>query len=150
MTRDAELGGYVFEDVHEGMSAVISKTVTEADITLFAGVSMDTNPLHLDEEYAATTRFGGRIAHGMLGASLISAIFGTKLPGPGAIYVSQNLRFTAPVRIGDTLVAEVTVTGLIPEKRRVEFETRVRVGASVVIDGEAVLKLPSRTPRPRT
>lgn len=144
MAPMADREGYCFEDVDEGMTATISKTITEADIVLFAGISMDTNPLHLDEDYAAGTRFGGRIAHGMLGASLISAVFGTKLPGPGAIYVSQNLRFKAPVRIGDTLVATVTAALLVPQKRRVEFTTQVRVGDTVVIDGEAVLLLPSR------
>ena len=147
MSGHDRLLGCAFEDLAEGMSAVISKTVTEADIALFAGVSMDTNPLHLDEAFAAGTRFGGRIAHGMLGASLISAIFGTKLPGPGAIYVSQNLRFKAPVRIGDTLLAEVTVTALEPVRQRVEFATRVRVGDTVVIDGEAVLMVPRKESR---
>lgn len=144
MTGNHRIDGYYFEDVELGMSASISKTITEADIVLFAGISMDTNPLHLDEVFASGTRFGGRIAHGMLGASLISAILGTKLPGPGAIYVSQTLRFTAPVRAGDTLVAEATVTATNPEKRRVELATRVRCGDVVVIEGEAVLKLPSR------
>lgn len=144
MTASHRIDGYYFEDVELGMSASISKTITEADIVLFAGISMDTNPLHLDEAFASGTRFGGRIAHGMLGASLISAILGTRLPGPGAIYVSQTLRFTAPVRAGDTLVAEATVTGTSPEKRRVELATKVRCGDVVVIEGEAVLKLPSR------
>lgn len=145
MAIDGRLDGYSFEDLAEGMSAVISKTVTEADIVLYAGISMDTNPLHLDEAYASGSRFGGRIAHGMLGAGLISALLGTKLPGPGAIYVSQSLRFKAPVRIGDTLVAEVTVTGLDPEKNRARFATRVHVGETLVIDGEAELLMPSRT-----
>jgi 3-hydroxybutyryl-CoA dehydratase len=145
MAIDGRLDGYSFEDLEEGMSAVISKTVTEADIVLYAGISMDTNPLHLDEAYASGTRFGGRIAHGMLGAGLISALLGTKLPGPGAIYVSQSLRFKAPVRIGDTLVAEVTVTGLDPERKRARFATRVHVGETLVIDGEAELLMPSRT-----
>lgn len=145
MAIDGRLDGYSFEDLEEGMSAVISKTVTEADIVLYAGISMDTNPLHLDEAYASGSRFGGRIAHGMLGAGLISALLGTKLPGPGAIYVSQSLRFKAPVRIGDTLVAEVTVTGLDPEKNRARFATRVHVGETLVIDGEAELLMPSRT-----
>lgn len=145
MAIDGRLDGYGFEDLEEGMSAVISKTVTEADIVLYAGISMDTNPLHLDETYASGSRFGGRIAHGMLGAGLISALLGTRLPGPGAIYVSQSLRFKAPVRIGDTLVAEVTVTGLDPEKNRARFATRVHVGETLVIDGEAELLMPSRT-----
>ena len=144
MTDTAGLDGYFIEDVTVGMSALISKTITEADIVLFAGISMDTNPLHLDERYASTSRFGGRIAHGMLGASLISAVFGTKLPGPGAIYVSQSLRFRAPVRAGDTLVAEATVTRIQEDRRRVEFSTEVRNGDVVVIEGEAVLLLPSR------
>jgi 3-hydroxybutyryl-CoA dehydratase len=145
MAIDGRLDGYSFEDLEEGMSAVISKTVTEADIVLYAGISMDTNPLHLDETYASGTRFGGRIAHGMLGAGLISALLGTRLPGPGAIYVSQSLRFKAPVRIGDTLVAEVTVTGLDPERKRARFATRVHVGETLVIDGEAELLMPSPT-----
>lgn len=145
MAIDGRLDGYSFEDLEDGMSAVISKTVTEADIVLYAGISMDTNPLHLDEAYASGSRFGGRIAHGMIGAGLISALLGTKLPGPGAIYVSQSLRFKAPVRIGDTLVAEVTVTGLDPEKNRARFATRVHVGETLVIDGEAELLMPSRT-----
>ena len=145
MAIDGRLDGYSFEDLEEGMSAVISKTVTEADIVLYAGISMDTNPLHLDEAYASGSRFGGRIAHGMIGAGLISALLGTKLPGPGAIYVSQSLRFKAPVRIGDTLVAEVTVTGLDPEKNRARFATRVHIGETLVIDGEAELLMPSRT-----
>ena len=144
MTDIDRIHGHFFEDVEIGMSAAVSKTITEADIVLFAGISLDTNPLHLDERFAAGTRFGGRIAHGMLGASLISAVFGTRLPGPGAIYVSQSLRFKAPVRAGDTLVAEVTVNGLNPERRRVEFTTRVSSGEVVVIEGEAVLLLPSR------
>ena len=145
MAIDERLDGYAFEDLEPGMSAVISKTVTEADIVLYAGVSLDTNPLHLDQAYASGTRFGGRIAHGMLGAGLISALFGTKLPGPGAIYVSQSLRFKAPVRIGDTLVAEVTVVGLDAERRRARFATRVHVGETLVIDGEAELLVPSRS-----
>lgn len=144
MAASTQLDGLFYDDVKIGMSAVVSKTITEADIVLFAGISMDTNPLHLDERYAAESRFGGRIAHGMLGASLISAVLGTKLPGPGAIYVSQSLRFKAPVRAGDTLVAEVTVTELDPERRRATLATRVSCGDVVVIDGEAVLLLPNR------
>ena len=144
MAIDERLDGSAFEDLHEGMSAVVSKTITEADIALFAGVSLDTNPLHLDEQYAAGSRFGGRIAHGMLGASLISAVLGTKLPGPGAIYVSQSLRFKAPVRAGDTLVAEVTVSGMTEERHLVELATVVRCGDTVVIEGEAILKVPTR------
>ncbi len=144
MTYQA-LHGYYLEDLSVGMSAVYSKTVTEADIVMFAGVSGDTNPVHLDEAFAAETPFKGRIAHGMLGASLISTVLGTKLPGPGCIYVSQDLRFKAPVRIGDTVVARVTVSEILAEKRRVTFACECRVGDTVVIDGAATLMVNRKT-----
>ncbi|MDX9718425.1 MAG: MaoC family dehydratase, partial [Thauera sp.] len=118
-TRDfTAVYGHAFEELHLGMSASVSRTVSEADILMFAGVSGDTNPVHLDEEFAASTMFGGRIAHGMLSAGLISAVFGTRLPGPGCIYLSQTLKFKAPVKVGDTVVACVTVKELKAEKRR--------------------------------
>jgi 3-hydroxybutyryl-CoA dehydratase len=138
MTYQA-LHGYYLEDLQVGMSAEFSKTVTEADIVAFADVSGDTNPVHMDEAFAAATPFKGRIAHGMLGASLLSTVFGTKLPGPGCIYISQDLRFKAPVRIGDTVVARVTISEILPEKRRVTFACECRVGDTVVIDGAASL-----------
>lgn len=140
----SEVYGYRFEDLELGMSAAVSRTVSEADILMFAGVSGDTNPVHLDQEFAASTMFGGRIAHGMLSAGLISAVFGTRLPGPGCIYLSQNLKFKAPVKIGDTVVARVTVKELKAEKRRAVFSTVCTVGASVVLDGEAELLIPAR------
>lgn len=140
-----ELYGYCFEDLKQGMSAVVSRTVTEADILMFAGVSGDTNPVHLDAEYAGSTMFGGRIAHGMLSAALISAVFGTRLPGPGSIYLSQNLKFKAPVKIGDTVVARVTVTELKPAKRRAVFSTTCSVGDTTVLEGEAELLVPGRS-----
>lgn len=140
----AELYGYRFEDLTAGMSASVSRTVSEADILMFAGVSGDTNPVHLDQEFAASTMFGGRIAHGMLSAGLISAVFGTRLPGPGCIYLSQNLKFKAPVKIGDTVVARVTVKELKSEKRRAVFSTVCTVGETVVLDGEAELLVPAR------
>lgn len=140
---DKELGGHYFEDLKVGMTDVYSRTITESDIVLFCGISGDTNPLHLNKEYAARTRFRGVIAHGMLPASLISAVLGTKLPGPGAIYVSQNCRFRAPVRAGDTVVARATVTELVPEKHHARLETTCRVGGKIVIDGEATLLVPS-------
>lgn len=140
----AELYGYRFEDLTVGMSASVSRTVSEADILMFAGVSGDTNPVHLDQEFAASTMFGGRIAHGMLSAGLISAVFGTRLPGPGCIYLSQNLKFKAPVKIGDTVVARVTVKELKSEKRRAVFATVCTVGDTVVLDGEAELLVPAR------
>lgn len=138
MTYQA-LHGYYLEDLTVGMSEVYAKTVAESDIVAFAELSGDTNPVHLDETFAASSPFKGRIAHGMLGASLLSTVFGTKLPGPGCIYVSQDLRFKAPVRIGDTVVAKVTILEINQEKRRVKFACECRVGDTVVIDGEAVL-----------
>src|ERR1700740_2531126 len=111
-----ELRGKCLDEISEGMSAVFSKTVTEADIVLFAGITGDTNPVHLDEEFAKPTMFKGRIAHGMLTAGFISAVFGTKLPGPGCVYMSQTLKFKAPVRIGDTVLARVTVSTVDREK----------------------------------
>lgn len=144
-TRDfSDIYGYRFEDLSVGMSSSISKTISEADILLFAGVSGDTNAVHLDAEFAASTMFGGRIAHGMLSAGLISAVFGTRLPGPGCIYLSQNLKFKAPVKIGDTVVARVTVKELKTEKRRAVFSTVCTVGGNVVIDGEAEILIPAR------
>jgi len=138
------LHGYYFEDLKLGMEATFSKAVSDADIHQFAAISGDTNPVHLDDAFAAETPFKGRIAHGMLGASLISTVFGTKLPGPGCIYVSQDLRFKAPVHIGDTIVAKVTLTELVPEKRRAVFACECRVGDRVVIDGSAILMVDRR------
>lgn len=134
--------GFCFEELQLGMEASFAKTVTESDIVNFAGVSGDFNPVHVNEEFASTTRFKGRIAHGMLTAAFISAVLGTKLPGPGAIYVSQNLKFKAPVRIGDTVTASVQVVGLNPEKHFVTFRTLCTVKGTVVVDGEAVLLVP--------
>lgn len=140
----SECYGYDFEDLTVGMTASVGRTVSEGDILAFAAVSGDTNPVHMDEEFAASTMFGSRIAHGMLSASYISAVFGTKLPGPGCIYVSQSLRFKAPVRVGDTVVARVTVTALDPDKRRASFDAVCTVGGKGVMDGQAVLMIPAR------
>ena len=136
-----EIGGYEFEELRVGMSATYAKTITEADIVLFAAVSGDNNAIHTNEEFAAATIFKGRIAHGMLSASVISAALANKLPGPGAIYMSQNLRFRAPVRAGDTVHATVTIKELNPEKRRVLLDTCCRVSDKVVIEGDALLSL---------
>jgi len=136
--------GYYFEDLSVGMTSEFGKTVSEADIVLFAGVSGDTNPLHLNQAFAETTMFKSRIAHGMLSAGFISTVFGTKLPGPGCVYVSQNLRFKAPVRIGDSVTARVEVVEMNADKKRVSFKTTCLVGNTVVIDGDAVLMVPSR------
>jgi 3-hydroxybutyryl-CoA dehydratase len=138
------IDGLFLEDLEVGMDAVMARTVTDADIVLFAGVSGDTNPIHLNQEYAATTMFKSRIAHGMLSAAFISAVLGTKLPGPGAVYVGQTLRFKAPVRVGDTVTARVEVTDVVVEKKRASFKTECLVGGKVVIEGEATLMVPSR------
>ena len=143
-TNFDEFYGYKFEELSVGQSAVYARTVTEADILMFAGVSGDYNPVHINEELAASTMFGGRIAHGMLSAAFISTVFGTKLPGPGCIYVSQSLKFKAPVKIGDTVMARVEITALAPEKKFATFKTQCLVGDKVVLDGEATLMVPSK------
>lgn len=139
------LHGYYFEDLTLDQQATVSRTITETDLRNFSGVSGDTNPMHLNEEFAKTTVFGGCIVHGMLTASLISAAIGTKLPGPGCIYMSQTLTFLAPVRVGDTVYATVTVKKLIPEKKRVVLSTQCFVKDTLVIDGEALIKVPAKT-----
>lgn len=136
------LGGFSIDDIQLGMSGSFAKTVTEADIVLFAGVTGDMNPVHIDEEVAAGTMFKGRIAHGMLSAGFISAVLGTRMPGPGSIYLSQTMKFLAPVKIGDTVRATAEVTAINSEKKRVTLKTTCRVGSQVVIDGEAVMMLP--------
>ena len=139
-----ELHGYYLEDLEVGMTAIHSKTVTDADVVLFAGISGDINPVHLDNDYAKDTMFKGRIAHGMLTASFISTVLGTKLPGPGCIYTHQNLKFLAPVRAGDTVRAEVTITTIDRERRRVTFATVCKVGGKNVLEGEAITMVPRR------
>ena len=133
-----------FEDMAVGMTASFSKTIPDADLVLFVGVSGDTNPVHLDEDYASGTMFKGRVAHGALTASFISTVLGTKLPGPGSIYVAQTLKFKAPVHVGNTVTARCEVIELIPERKFVIFKTQCFVHETLVIDGEATLKLPSR------
>ncbi len=142
-----DLNGYDIEDLSVGMSATFSKTITEADIVLFAGVSGDTNAIHVNEEYAATTAFKGRIAHGFLSASVISAAVANRLPGPGAIYMDQRLKFLAPVRPGDTVHATVTVREVIADRGRVVLHTTCSVKGAVVIDGEALVKVDSSVRR---
>jgi len=143
MSNDS-LHGYFFEDLEVGMCDRFEKTITEADILQFAEVSGDTNPAHLDEEFAKTTRLETRVAHGMLTASLISAVLGCKLPGPGCLYVNQTSNFRAPVIIGDTVSAHVTVTRLDAKRNFVEFETTCKVCGETVVDGSALLWVPSR------
>lgn len=139
--------GYDIEDLSEGMVASFAKTITEADIVLFAGVSGDNNAIHINEEFAASTPFGGRIAHGFLTASVISAAIANRLPGPGTVYLSQQMSFRAPVRPGDTVHATVTVKTVDAARRRVTLETVCRVGGVVVIDGEALVMTTSRAKR---
>ena len=136
--------GVFFEDLSLGQEACLSNTISEADIVAFADVSGDRNPVHLDADYAAATMFKERIAHGMLSAAYISAVFGMKLPGPGAIYISQTLKFKAPVKIGDTVVTTVKVAELVPEKRRARFECVCTVNDKPVVEGDAMLMVPAR------
>jgi len=138
------LHGYYLEDLSVGMSASYAKTVTEADVVLFAGISGDDNPVHINEEFARGTMFNGRIVHGMFSAALISCVAGTRLPGPGAIYIDQQLRFKAPVRIGDTVTATCTVKEVIAAKRRVIADTVCTVKGEVVVEGTATFMVDRR------
>ena len=133
------MDGYAFEDLQVGQTASVAKTITEADILMFAAVSLDTNPVHLNAEAAAASPFKERIAHGMLSAGLISAVLGTRLPGPGTIYLAQSLRFRAPVKIGDTVTATAEVTELDPVKKRAILKTTCTVRGKAVIEGEATV-----------
>ena len=145
MTQTFEaMNGLFLEDLKVGQSAMFGRTVTDADIAAFAGVSGDTNPIHLHDGFARTTRFGKRIAHGMLSGSFISTVIGTKLPGPGAVYISQTMAFMAPVMIGDTITAVATVTAIDEKRRRVTLKTQCFNDEKVVIDGEAVVLVPRR------
>jgi 3-hydroxybutyryl-CoA dehydratase len=132
-----ELHGYYLEDLEVGMDASYAKTITDADVILFAGISGDDNPVHINDEYAKTTAFKERIVHGMFSAALISAVLGTRLPGPGAIYIDQQISFKAPVHIGDTVVAKAKIIEINQERRRVKLETTCKVGDTVVAEGIA-------------
>jgi 3-hydroxybutyryl-CoA dehydratase len=140
----AAMNGLYLEDLKVGKTAMFGKYVTEADIVAYAGVSGDTNPFHLHDGFARTTRFGQRIAHGMLSGSFISAVIGTKLPGPGSVYISQTMEFKAPVLIGETITAVATVTAIDERRRRVTLKTQCLNGDKVVIDGEAQILVPRR------
>ena len=133
-----------FEDLSVGMTERLDKTVASSDVVGFAEVTGDRNPIHLSEHFAAKTPFGTRIAHGLYTASLISAVLGTRLPGPGAVYISQTLNFRAPVKIGDTVEVSVVVAELIPEKLRARLTCTCSVEGETVLDGEAWVKVPSR------
>ncbi|MEQ8356552.1 MAG: MaoC family dehydratase [Kiloniellaceae bacterium] len=133
-----------FEDLSLGMTEVYSKLVSASDVVGFAEITGDRNPIHLSEHFAAKTPFKGRIAHGLYTASLISAVIGTRLPGPGAIYISQTLRFLAPVKIGDLVEASVTVTELDADRRRAGLTCRCSVDGNAVLEGEALVKVPRK------
>jgi 3-hydroxybutyryl-CoA dehydratase len=135
---------YFFEDLSVGMRETITKTVTHDDIVSFAHLSGDHNPLHLDDDFAAQTQFGKRIAHGLFTASLISAVIGTHMPGPGAIYMNQTLTFKGPVHIGDEVVVSVEVAELTERGTRCKLHCVATVAGKPVLEGEALVKVPSR------
>lgn len=130
------------EDIKIGMEVSYSQTITDTDIKKFAVISGDMNSIHLDDEYAKNTRYKKRIAHGMMSASYFSALFGTKIPGEGCLYVAQSLIFKKAVYIGDTVTATIIVTNINLEKRRVFFKTFCKVKHKVVIDGNAEIYVP--------
>jgi len=139
--------GKTIEDLSVGEFATVSKTITETDIYLFAGITGDFNPAHVDEEYAKTTVFKRRIAHGMLTAGLISHVLGMKLPGPGAVYLKQEVRFLAPVFVGDTITARAEIIEIVSDKKRVRMRTTcTNQAGETVLDGEALMS-PWRKPR---
>jgi 3-hydroxybutyryl-CoA dehydratase len=132
-----ELHGFYLEDLEVGQTANYAKTITEADVVLFAGISGDDNPVHINAEYAAQTMFKDRIVHGMFSAALISAVLGTRMPGPGAIYIDQQISFKAPVYIGDTVTATATVMEINEQRRRVTLKTVCTVKGKIVAEGVA-------------
>ncbi len=134
-----------FEDLEIGQRAGLMRTVMASDVIGFAELTGDRNPIHLSEHFAAKTPFGGRIAHGLYTASLISAVLGTTLPGPGAVYLSQTLRFRAPVRIGDVVTVSVEVSELDPDRRRARLACDCSVDGRVVLEGEALVMVPARS-----
>ena len=136
--------GLFFEDLSVGQSAETTRVVTANEVEAFAAVSGDVNPVHLDEAYARTTPFQTRIAHGMLSGAYISAVIGTKLPGPGAIYLSQSLRFRRPVKLGDPVVTRVTVQALDDKRGHATLATVCQVDGKTVVDGEAVIMVPRK------
>ena len=131
-----------FDEFTVGMTASYSQTITDGDVKSFAGMSGDHNPVHVDEVYAENSRYKKRIAHGLLSASFFSGIFGTKLPGSGCVYVSQNLKFRYPVYLGDTVRAEVVLKSIDRKSRMMTFDTTCKVGRKVVITGEAEIYIP--------
>jgi 3-hydroxybutyryl-CoA dehydratase len=139
------LKALAFEDLRVGMRETLLKTVMDTDVVGFARISGDDNPIHLCDTYAAGSRFGERIAHGLYTASLISAVLGTRLPGPGAVYRSQTLNFHAPVRIGEVVTVTVEVVELMPQGRKVRLACEATVDGRVVLEGEALVSVPARS-----
>lgn len=142
------LHGYYIEDLEVGMSTEISKTFSQRDLAMYAELSMDDNPLHMNEEFASLTRAGGAVLHGMITASLISAIIGTRLPGPGSLWMAQEMRFLAPVRVGENVLAAARVTDVDRDKQRIRLATVCTVAGNEVLDGHALIWVPSRRSRP--
>ena len=142
MSNALVFGKLTIEEIKEGMEVSYSQTITDADVKAFAGISGDKNPVHMNDEYAENSRFKKRIAHGLMSASYFSALFGTKIPGPGCVYVSQSLQFKRPVYLDDTVTATVIVKEIDLNKRRVFFRTVCKVKNKIVIDGEAELYIP--------
>jgi 3-hydroxybutyryl-CoA dehydratase len=141
---EGEVLSFFLEDLQVGQSASYERAISEADVREFALMSGDFNPVHLDEAYAQNTRFKGRIVHGMLPVTFVSTVLGTRLPGAGCIFMGASFRFKAPVRIGDTVVATCTVREINAPKSRVTFDCACSVGDTVVVEGEALVKVPSR------
>jgi 3-hydroxybutyryl-CoA dehydratase len=144
MLDNSPRGTICIEDIEIGMTRSLRKVITDRDIEMFAEVSTDRNPVHLDEDYAQDTIFGGRIAHGMLTAGLVSAVIGEQLPGHGTVYLGQSLKFLGPVRPGDMVLAEVEVTDIDHSRRRVTMNTRCSVNDKKVLVGDATVLAPSR------
>lgn len=136
--------GYILDELSVGQTAELVREITEERIQRFAEASDDFNPLHLDEDFASRTPYRGRIAHGLLSASFVSAVVGTMLPGPGAIYLNQTLTFYKPVRIGDVVTGRVTVTAIDQESARVTLKTECLVDGEPVLDGEAIIRVPRK------
>ncbi|HIF9474875.1 MaoC family dehydratase [Photobacterium damselae] len=132
------------EDIKVGMSVSYSQTITDYDVKAFAGISGDHNPVHVDDDYAATSRYKRRIAHGLISGSFFSALFGTKLPGPGCVYASQSFNFKRAIYLGDTVSAIATVTNVDVKNKKVYFDTICKVKNKIVIDGQAVLFIPGK------
>ena len=144
VTTTEELHGFFIEDLELGMTDVYVRAITETDVIQFSQISGDDNPLHMNEEFAKKTVFKGRIVHGTLSCGYISSVLGTKLPGPGCVYLNQNLNFRAPVRIGDIVQSRVTIRDVDTKTNRVVCEAVCSIGEKIVIDGTATLWVPNR------